>query len=224
MTKSHRNRSFLIGSILPLLVSICLILASQVAFAGKGEAIIRKVQEKFESLNTLSVHFEALLQSDLEGESQCEAGVIYLDSTGRYRTETTTQTIVFDGRSIWMYNSNENQVIIRSAEQGADDLLTPQRLLYEYPTLYAIENVEKATCSGFPCYRLVMVPKEETDPTRQLQVWIDMKEYLTRKFVLEDLAGNVTTFEFKSFQIGQVLPDATFQFTPPEGAEVIDMR
>lgn len=219
-----RNRRILIGSILPLSALFCLIWPARVACAGKGEDIIRRVQSKFESLSTLSAHFEVRYQSEGIEEVRQEEGTLFMDGQGRFRTETPGQVVVSDGQTVWMYNKQENQVIIRSARSAAEDLLTPQKLLYEYPAKYRIEKVEEVEYAGRLCDLLVMAPKEETDPTRQLQVWVDRRESITRKVWIEDLAGNVTTFEFEAFQFGLDLPPDTFQFIPPEEAEVIDIR
>ena len=219
-----RNRQVLIGSILPLSAFFCLILPTRVAWAGKGEDIIRRVQSKFEALSTLSAHFGVRCQSEGIEEVRQEEGTLFMDGQGRFRTETAGQTVVSDGQTVWMYNRQENQVIIRSAQSAAEDLLTPQKLLYEYPAKYRIDKVAEIDYSGRLCDQLVMVPKEETDPTRQLQVWVDRRESITRKVWIEDLAGNVTTFEFEAFQFGLELPPETFHFIPPEEAEVIDIR
>lgn len=214
----------LTGGMLPLFLLITLFFVPITADAGKGERILRRVQEKFEGLETLSVHFESRYIALGSEDVQVDAGRLYIAKGGRFRTETNQQTIVSDGQSVWMYNSLENQVIIRDLESGADDIVTPQKLLYEYPDRYHIQDVVEDMHCGLPCDRLVLVPKEETDPARQLQVWIDRPENLTRKFLLEDLADNITVFEFEAFRLNENLPEETFRFTPPEGAEVIDMR
>lgn len=222
--ESRKNRRSQVRSFRFLLLFFGLAVMSVPAFAGRGEAIIRRVQEKFESLETLSVHFEMRYQTGQAGGVESQEGMIFLDGQGRFKTETPQETVVSDGKTIWMYNALENQVIVRSNADAAGDMLTPQMLMVQYPSRYTVEKVEEATFSDRLCDVLVMVPKDETDPTRVLKVWIDRKENLTRKLFLEDLAGNATTFEFEAFQLGQKLPAETFQFVPPEGAEVIDLR
>lgn len=212
------------GGMLPVFLLAAVIFVPFSARAGKGERILRSVQEKFEGLESLSVHFEARYFAPGSEDVQVDAGRLYMATGGRFRTETGQQTIVSDGQSIWMFNSLENQVIIRDIESGAEDLITPQKLLYEYPERYRIQEVKEQTYSGSSCDLLVLIPKEETDPARQLHVWIDQSENLTRKFLLEDWADNVTVFEFEAFRLNEKLPEETFRFTPPEGAEVIDMR
>jgi outer membrane lipoprotein carrier protein len=192
--------------------------------AAAGDNIIAEVQKKFESLTTLNAHFEVWYQVSGAPEVKTEVGKIYMDDKGGFRTETEEQLVVCDGETIWMYNVNQQQVIIRHKDEGADDIITPQRLLYEYPDLYQVDETRTDEFNGRPCHVLVMKPIQETDPTRQLLVWVDQENFLTRKFQVEDLADNVTIFEFEAFQLGEPLPEGTFHFSPPGGVEIIDMR
>ncbi len=194
------------------------------SFAAKGDKVVRRVQERFESITALIAHFEVRYQISGSPEVHSEVGKIFMDGEGRFRTETTEQILICDGQAIWMYNVSQQQVIIRRKNEGTAGIVTPQRLFYEYPDLFEIEEIRKEEFNGHPCHLLVMTPRQETDPTRQLLVWIDQNEYLTRKFQVEDLADNITAFEFEAFQLGEPLPEGTFQFVPPEGVEIIDMR
>ena len=193
-------------------------------FAASGDTLIARIQAKFESITTLTAHFEVRYQVSGSSEIQSEVGKIFMNGKGRFRTETGAQTVVSDGQTIWMYNASQRQVIIRHENEDARDFITPQRLLYEYPDLYDIQEIREDMFNEYPCYVLAMIPNRETDPTKQLSVWVDREDYLTRKFQVEDLAENISIFEFEAFQLGEPLPEGIFQFVPPEGVEIIDMR
>jgi chaperone LolA len=222
--KSTRLDCIRTGVIFSLAFFLISVLTAALVQASAGDRILRLVRERYEALNTLSVHFEARYAVPGAEDVQMDEGRFFMARGGRFRTETEQQTIVSDGQILWMFNSMQNQVIIRSLKDGADDLVTPRKLLYEYPDHYEIQSVEQSTFGGLECDLLVLVPKRDTDPTRQLQVWVDRSEHFTRKFLLEDLADNITIFEFEAFKLNLELADDTFHFTPPEGAEVIDMR
>ncbi|TKJ40389.1 hypothetical protein CEE37_08690 [candidate division LCP-89 bacterium B3_LCP] len=214
---------FFFGGILPIILVIGLGIAPDEAHSRKSNAIIKRVQEKYEELKTLSAHFEYRYQTGT-GEVKSEAGLLFLAEGDKFKTETPSQITICDGNTLWMYNSLEKQVIIKNTEDSEDGLITPEKLLYEFPARYEVKEVNKVIYAGLVCDKLVMVPKDPTDPARQLQVWIDRDESLTRKFYLEDLADNVTVFEFEDYKYNEKLPEDTFQFVPPQGVEVIDMR
>lgn len=207
------------GRILPLF----LLLAPILARAAAGDDVIRRVQAKFQSLKALSVHFAMNYQAS-DSTGTVAQGKLYLEQPGHFRMESAAQTVVSDGKTIWAYSPEEKQVIIYSAGGPDVPLITPQQLMFEYPDKYRVKNVEQDKLEGRTCDLLTMTPKDPSDPTRELKIWVDRKDSFTRRFRLEDLAGNITTFDFKDFQTGSSLPDSTFAFTPPAGVEVVDMR
>lgn len=213
-----------IGKVLPIVSLLCLPFLTSEAAPGEGDAVVQRVQAKFKELKSLAVHFNLRYETEGSESSTEEAGRLWIEGEKRFRMESPSQTIVSDGSRIWSYNPAEKQVIIYRADEAEGSILTPGQLLYEYPDRYRIESVGKADLAGRSCDLLVMIPRSETDPTRVLKVWVDRKESLTRRFLLEDLAGNVTIFDFEDFQLNTKIPDQTFQFTSPEGVEVIDMR
>lgn len=223
LTARHHQTRFN-GGILPFLLLLGVLHHPLSVSAGEGDAIIQQVRKAFRELTTLTAQFEVRYGVAGVDTMSREAGRFFMSDSGRFRMETPRQTIACDGQTIWMYNPLENQVIIRSVAGGVNDLITPKRLLYDYPELYTVIQVDHDQISGHPCDVLVMKPKSETDPTRQVKVWVDRQSHLTRKFFVEDLADNVTVFEFKNFQPGVDLPDDIFQFSPPQGTEIIDLR
>jgi outer membrane lipoprotein carrier protein len=194
------------------------------AFCGGGETIIQRVQEKFKAITTLTLNFDVHYQMAGSTQSSHEVGKLWLDHLDKFRLESPSRTIVCDGRVVWMYDPSQKQVILRNVEDQQGDILNPRQLFFDYPSRYQVKKVEKANLSGYSCDILSMIPKDAADPTRKLQVWIDRQDSYTRKILLEDLAGNFTTFEFGNFSAGQNLPDGTFQFKAPAGVEIIDTR
>lgn len=215
--KLRRQSRFLL-----LAAFFCCLWLPRGACAVSGDEIIQKVQAKFKSLKALSVRFE--VSYPVGGDSSVEVGRLYLDKRNRFRMETAHQTIISDGKTIWSYSPRDNQVIVYHAEAEESPFFTPDQLLFDFAKKYRVEGVSDTLLGDLPCYLLQLAPKDETDPTRLLQVWVDKKEYFTRRFRLEDLAGNVTVFGFRDFVTGKNLPDSTFQFIPPKSAEVIDTR
>jgi outer membrane lipoprotein carrier protein len=191
--------------------------------AAAGDDVIRRVQAKFQSLKALSVHFDMTYRASDSTASKFE-GKLFLGSPGHFRMESAAQTIVSDGQTLWTYSPDQKQVIVYNTAGSDVPLLTPQQLLFEYPDKYRLGSVKQDKLNGLTCDLLVMTPNDPSDPTKTLQIWVDRQDSFTRRFQLEDLAGSVTTFDFKEFRTGQTLPDSTFSFTPPPGVEIVDMR
>ncbi|MCX6639013.1 MAG: outer membrane lipoprotein carrier protein LolA [bacterium] len=220
-SRSHGHRN---GSILPILAILALILYPLMTFAEESEAIIQRVQKKFESLSTLSLHFEIRYHTTGATDTAQDESRLILAKGDKFRLESPSRTIVSDGENIWMYDPQQQQVIIRHANDHQGDLLNPRQILFDYPSKYRVEKVQKGSYAGISCDILTMMPKDPADPTRKLQVWVDRTESYTRKIIVEDTADNIMTFEFENFTSGQNMPENTFNYSTPKGVEVIDLR
>jgi outer membrane lipoprotein carrier protein len=206
-----------------LLIFIPLILIPTLARAAAGDDVIRRVQAKFQSLKALSVHFDMTFLASDSTVSKF-AGKLFLGSPGHFRMESTAQTIISDGQTLWTYSPDQKQVIVYNPSGSDLPLLTPQQLLFEFPEKYNIKSIKQDKLEGLTCDLLIMTPKDPSDPTKTLQIWVDRQDSFTRRFRLEDLAGSVTTFDFRDFRTGAAFSDSTFAFTAPAGVEVLDMR
>ncbi len=199
------------------------LLAPILLLASPGDDVIRRVQEKFQSVKTLSLRF-VMDYRESDSTGTVIEGRLFLGEPGYFRMESSMQTIASDGQNLWAFSPDENQVVIYPASTQDMPLLTPQQLLFDYPAKYKVQSIKQDRLEGITCDLLVMTPKDPSDPTKTLKIWVDRRESFTRRFQLEDLSGGVTTFDFKDFRSGQPLPDSTFTFTAPTGVEVMDLR
>ncbi|MFH1862118.1 MAG: outer membrane lipoprotein carrier protein LolA [bacterium] len=203
---------------------ILLLLAPRIAVSEAGADIIRRVQEKYNSLKTLSIHFQMTMANATGDQLDQDEGWIFLNGQGDFCIETPTQRLIYDGQNFVNYSILEKQAIIYDGDEASSAVISPRTLFFEYPEKYRVVSVEKAKLADKPCDLLTLAPKEETDPTKQVQVWVDRQESLTRQFLVEDLMGNVTVFNFEQFNFNGKLPEDVFRFDPPGDVEVIHAR
>jgi outer membrane lipoprotein carrier protein len=218
---SHINRKYFQPT--RILVLVFFLLIPMLSHAAAGDDVIRRVQAKFQSLRALSLNFEMTYRA-ADSTATNFTGKLYLGAPGHFRMESALQTIVSDGQTVWTYSPDQKQVIVYNNTSSEIPLLTPQQLLFDYPDKYKIKSVKQDKLNGLTCDLLSMTPKDPSDPTKILQIWVDRQESFTRRFQLEDLGGSVTTFDFRDFHTAGALPDTIFTFTTPAGVEVVDMR
>lgn len=210
-----------IGSILPIILTLSAIFS---ASAADSDGIIKKIQKSFEKHKNLQADYTVEYINDGAADTYIEIGHLVWAGENRFRTDTPEQTIVCDGTTLWMFSAGNGQVIVRNVADGMNDLITPQKLLYEYPAYYEVQKVESVELMGKSCFLLTMKPISDTDPTKSLQVWVDKSNYVTLKFKLVDLADNQTVFTLTNVKFDSDLPDDIFTYDPPKGVEIIDVR
>ena len=65
--------------------------------------------------------------------------------------------------------------------------------------------------------------KESTIGYSFIKIWMN-RENLINRITLKDKADNLIQIEFSNYKLNRNIADNKFNFTPPEGSKVIDLR
>ncbi len=188
-----------------------------------ADAIIAKVQKKYESVQDASVAFVRHVQFGAMKAEQEFKGTLLMKRGNKYRIEMEDQTIVTDGQSVWSFNKVNRQVLI---DRYKDDpnALSPDRVLVNVPerytaTLLGTENVGDRETSV-----LKLIPRSGKSSTQWMKVWVDRDDWLMRRIQVLDVSENLTTYDVTAISLNPGIADSVFQFNAPPGVDVIDLR
>ena len=135
---------------------------------------------------------------------------------------------VSDGETMWMYNPQQNTVMIMEMpdmpEQNENDYLQIIEMMLNESdfSLAGVENFD-----GRTTYVIEMSPKDESDLGMfgDMKVWVDKETWMPLKMDMKDADGNLMySAEYRNFQINTGISDDEFQFEVPEGIEVQTME
>lgn len=162
------------------------------------------------------------------GQTIKAEGVVYLKKPGKMRWEyrsPSPQQIVSDGKSLWVYTPELNQVNVGEAPRAlagpAGSFLAGLGRLREAFTVRFL-NPLKVDQAGNPV--LDLRPKRAEPVLTRLILTVDPKEFLVRKAVLYDQFENTVTMQFTKVSVNSGLADALFTFAPPKGAAVVPLE
>lgn len=220
MNLMNKKTSTLRSTVLLFFIST---IFSSVLPGSDVDDIVKKVRKKYESIKTLHVEFTMTSYWALTGREETLTGTLSLEGDNRYRIETDTQIIVTDGKTLWTYTKNSNQLIIDRLSPSKENPL-PRDLLLSYTKDHRAELKGEVTYGGTPCYELIFRPREDDAFIVQTRVMVDKKTWLAVLFEQEDINENRTRYELRKFSINTPLSPSLFTFTAPEQAEIIDMR
>ena len=211
----QRERSRAALARTPVLVALALLpLAS---FAADS---IARVEAYLGSLKTLSAEFAQVVQDRRGQVTDRATGTLSISRPDRFRwdyREPYAQTIVADGKKLWLYDPDLEQVTVRSLEQGLG--ATPAMLLSgsgKVGDAFSAGPVEPF--KDWTWYRLV--PKQKGSDFERVSLAFDRRNELAAMELVDKL-GQTTTIEFSQLKRGLSLDDALFRFVPPKGADVI---
>lgn len=154
--------------------------------------------------------------------SKTSSGQFDFQRPGRFRfvyQKPFEQTIVADGRTLWLYDADLNQVTQRAQEQALGS--TPAALVASAPDLAALRGdftLESAPDEGGLQWVLA-TPKASGSQLRSVRVGLDGARLAVLD--IEDSFGQHSVIRFADMQLNPQLPTGTFSFKVPAGADVL---
>jgi outer membrane lipoprotein carrier protein len=180
------------------------------------------------NVKTLRTEFTQLV-TDAQGQVVQKArGLLAIKRPGRFRWEITPvagdntgaapQLMVADGKNLWFYDRDLEQVSVKSAATALT--ATPASLLSGDGKLTEYFDVQaEGKRDGLDWVRVV--PKRADADFREARLAFKGKDAELKRMVLKDKLGQTVQLEFVSSVRNAPIPDADVSFTPPADADVI---
>lgn len=194
--------------------------AGLLLFAGAASAGARDQLNAFtRGLKTLDGHFTQQVFDSRGKLKENSSGRVSLSAPKLFRWEYTRpypQQIVADGRTVWIYEPDLQQVTKRP--QGAEARTSPLAALTDPAKLDAQFVVKDAGVQNGLQW-LALTPKGGESGFRSARLGFGAAG-LARMQVVDQL-GQRTDISFTDWKRNTPLPPATFRFSVPKGVDVI---
>jgi len=225
------------------LLAFCL-LSPVLCHAESPEDTARRLQQKYDQIRSLSFHFSQKTEGELSGRAQQGSGTACFvkgkkgksgaEGMGRMRWDYVApekQILVSDGVDFSMYFANLHQMIVSPAKTMAADItysfFTGTGNLLKDFTIAAPspEFIPKKEDSGKVAV-IRLSPREEQSQVSEIHLWVTPDSMIQRIDILDHFDTR-TTLELSDITVNTLdgndrkAMDALFQFTPPEGTEII---
>lgn len=188
------------------------------------ERVVGRLQDNYKEIKDYRASF--VQEAKIKGypRAQRSSGEVFYRKPGMMRwnyDEPEIQEIVTDGKVLWMYTPSLDQVM------KADFAMTSQSKVAE-AFLSGMGNISKDFNISIKNSKdkksdiiLMLIPKDENDPVKSLELSVDRETVYVRKSVMTDIYGNVTTVSLSDFKVNTGIKKKIFNFVPPEGVEII---
>ena len=192
------------------------------AFGGDASAVIRSVEGKYVSVQSMSAAFVQVTRSASFGDEQQSGQVslkrpkmMFWDFAATGANSAGKKQFVSDGKSMWVYTADTKQAIRydAGAPSQADELL---QSLDHLNDMFIVDLVDDKNDPG---HVLALTPKKEGQ-AKKVRLELDAS-LLMKRVVITDQYDNVTELQFSKVTLNAKIPDSTFQFKPPAGVEII---
>lgn len=205
-----------------LRASVLILLLSLFAVPALASDVVDKVQARYDQTRdfTATVRQELVLASG--GKTVTAKGTVAFKKPGRMRwtlTDGVSQVIVADGRTLWFYEPDEQQVL-KAPFQRAFRSSTPISFLTGVGRLRDDFDVMVETGDG-GALRLRLKPRGDAD-LGTLVLSVDPASYDIIGAEVTDPIGNVTKLRFSDLRRNVGLTDDAFRFEVPPGVDVVE--
>lgn len=210
-----------------LVVAVAILLASMFTSASRlaaqdAEEIFERLKDTYESIDALRAEFSQTMSSEFMDEEATSRGLL-IASGEKYRVETDGQTLVTDGAVTWVYMPSQGQVLIND---NTDDEATfsVSEFLFDYDDKFELSDARSTSLDGESHYVVTLEPRSNDAFFTEATLWMRSRDNVVTRLEVVDVNGTKMLFRLMNIQLNPKLEAGIFSFTPPEGAEVVDLR
>ena len=186
----------------------------------KALAILDEVSVKTKSFKTIKIDFTYAMDNEKEKIHDKFKGSL-LSKGDKYKLTAAGQDVISDGKTVWTYLKDANEVQINS-QGGDDDSFTPTKLLSGYNKDFKSKFIEEKGNDQI----IELYPLKKGKTFTKVRLTIDKTKKQISKFIIYDRNGSTFSYLVDKFVADQPLADSLFSFNKAEhpGVEVNDMR
>lgn len=198
------------------MTGLILFFCGHIAFSGTPSD---RLQAKLNALRTMSADFSQTVKVQHRAVSHA-TGVMALARPGRFRWQTKEplqQIVVADGKRLWIYDVELEQVSVKKQESSVDGTAglflsgTPDTVARDFNVVLA----EKGSIESFD-----LTAKSNKANFQRMKLVFDGPAL--RGIAMLDQLGQWTDVQLNHIRVNPKLATSLFQFKPPRGVDVID--
>ncbi len=194
---------------------------------AKAKEILEKVTKTTQSLTSLDAKFSFEMNNKAQNIKDKSQGSIILKNK-KYKLDIPQLglKVTCDGKTIWSYMVNSNEVTISNLDDAADEIMDPSKIFTIYEHGYNYKFVNESVDAGISVYNIELIPQKPTGDIQKIKLMIDKQKMLIHGAIMNGKEGNTVIILVNQYKTDGVFSDADFVFDPKKykGIEVVDMR
>ena len=188
----------------------------------KAKAILDDVSKTTKAYKTITTEYTLTVLNKEKKQTDKQSGKIQVKGN-KFRLEIPGSTIICDGKTVWTYSKDANEVSIKNYEPSGDDAMDPTKIFTMYEKGYKYKyDKEEAKLTIINLYPSV---KPEKKKFHTIKLYVDKTKKQVKKLTMLMKDGGSQTYELKSMTPNLELADSLFIFdTKACKCEVVDER
>lgn len=191
----------------------------------QAEKILNAMSAKYKNMKAFKATFAQTMENSSSKAKETVEGNI-LVSGPKYRLAVSGQEIISDGKLLWTYLKDVNEVTITESDPEAE-AMSPGKIfdMYKKGYKYAYAGAEKGK-DGVMYDVIELAPEDRSNPVFKVRLHINQKDKTLKSWKMFRNNGNRYTYTIKTFQANPTLAADTFSFNKAKykGVSVVDLR
>jgi outer membrane lipoprotein-sorting protein len=215
-------KQLLLVGILALLTIVALAQQSE-----KAKQILDEVSKKTQSYTSISADFSYSMINKEEGINENYTGTILLKGK-KYNVYINGLGVqmISDGRTIWSYMEDANEVTISNVENETSDLMDPSKIFTIYEQGFKFNLIGEKSEAGKSLYMIDLIPDAAKKDISKIRITIDKATMMIYSAVMGDGSGTQFVIKVNKMETNKVVAETQFVFDKSKykDIEVIDFR
>ena len=188
------------------------------ALPGYAAEAQQRLDEALKNMDNLTADFRQTLRDEDKQVVQQSRGTLALQRPGKFAwkyLEPYEQLIVADGRELWIYDIELEQVTVKPMDDGLAN--APIMILMKQSNIDEQFEISEV---GQRKYLYWIELKPRSRELEYTDIYIGLEDGRVKAMELQDRFGQSTQIVFDNLRVGVVHDPATFKFEPPPGVDV----
>jgi outer membrane lipoprotein-sorting protein len=190
---------------------------------SKAKTILDGVSAKMKSYTTMKIAFSYNMVNTKTNVNETKTGTIQIKGN-KYHLEIGGQTVFCDGKTVWTYIKDDNEVNINNVSTQ-DDAINPTTILNNYSLNYKPKWMKEMIDGGKTIEVIDMTPLKGKSYYK-VRLNIDKVVQQITSTIVYDKNGSTYTYTISTFTSNVTMDDAIFTFNKANypNVETNDMR
>ena len=197
------------------IVLLMLLVFASSAFCQSASEVL---QTKLNAMHSLTADFKQIVKTR-QREISRSSGTMALERPGRFRWQTKEpmeQLVVADGKKIWVYDVELEQITVKKQEKSLDG--TAALFLSGYDNTVTRDfNVSETTFGAMQSYDL----QAKSNKANFQHLKLIFTHGVLSKIEMFDQLGQHTLVDLTQVKFNPKVAASLFQFKPPQGVDIV---
>lgn len=190
--------------------------------ASNADDVLQKSKAWFKTGSSWVLNFNVKVYTAGSLDVSEQDGSLLVGDNNKFRLSVPGITFISDGVSLWQWNIEQKQVLIKSIED-LSSTLHPSELLFKYLNCKATA-VREEKWNKKNVFVLTLNPSKYADQFKAMEVWLSAKDYSPVRLFTTDKMDNVSQYEISNLKVIKKTTSADFTFKSSKDIDEVDMR